>query len=79
MSFSSLFDGQSWGFDGMDRRAVSVTVDKEPNFCGGWKPNKKSLLNVFKKILPYQFFVDVIVRQTSISLTEQKMQAFTEG
>lgn len=36
VTFSRLFDGQSWGYNGIDRRATSVPVDQEPSFQGGW-------------------------------------------
>ncbi len=41
VTFSRLFDGQSWGYNGIDRRATSVPVDQEPSFQGGWNPAKK--------------------------------------
>ena len=40
-TFSRLFAGQSWGYNGIDRRATSVPVDQEPSFQGGWNPAKK--------------------------------------
>ena len=42
VTFSRLFDGQSWGYNGFDRRATSVLVNQEPSFQGGWNPAKKS-------------------------------------
>ena len=35
VTFSHLFDGQSWGYNGIDQRATSVLVDQEPSFQGG--------------------------------------------
>ncbi len=52
VGLASLFDGQCWGYNGIDQRATSVLFDQEPSFKGGWRAAKKSLLDVFKEMVP---------------------------
>ena len=78
VTFSCIFDSQSWGYNGIDQRATSVPVNQEPGFQGGWNP-AKSLLKVFKKMVPYKFSVDVVIEQTSCALVEQCLPPLTEG
>ncbi len=79
VSFACLFDGQSWGYNGIDRRATLVPVDQEPSFQGGWKLAKKSLLQVFKKMVPCKFFMDVILELTSSALVDEHLAPLTKG
>ena len=74
-----LFDGQSWGYNGIDRRAALVPVNHEPSFQGGQKPAKKSLLQVFKKMVPHKFYMDAILEQTSSALVDEHLPPLTEG
>jgi len=66
---SVLFTGQSWGFDGVDQRVATGATDQMPTFHGGWNPIGKSLLQIFLKLFPFKFMVDVIVTSTSEALT----------
>ncbi len=56
-----------------------VPVKQEPSFQGGWKLAKKSLLQVFKKMVPYKFYMDVILEQTSSCLVDEHLPHLTEG
>ncbi len=72
-------EGQEWGCDCIDERAITGAVDVSPKFQDGWQPKQKSLLKNFLKLLPWDFFVDVIISNTSLALTEEKMPVLTEG
>ncbi len=39
----------------------------------------KSLLDVFKKMVPYKFYLDVVVELTSSALVAQKLSPLSEG
>ncbi len=77
--FSRLFDSQSWGYDGIDRRRASVPIDNQPTFQGGWTAKNKILMEVFLKMLPYNFFKTVVLEKTSSALVENKFLALGEG
>ncbi len=79
VSFATLFDDQSWGCNRIHGRASSVPFNQEPSFQGGWRPAKKSLLDVFKKMVPYKFYLDIVVELTSSALVAQKLPPMTEG
>ncbi len=77
--FVCLIDGQSWGYNGINKRATLVPVNQEPSFQGGWNPGKKFLLQVLKKMVPYKFYMNLILKQTSSCLVGQHLPPLTEG
>ncbi len=79
VTFSHLFDGQRWGFDGIDCRAATVPIDMAPCFQSGWSPKKKSLMDVFLKMTPYNFFKEVFIEKSSWLIVKDKMQPLGEG
>ncbi len=66
-------------FDEIDCRAASVSIDQSPSFQGRWSPNKKSLIDVFVKMTPHNFFKEVIIQKTSQDLLKHKMMPLDEG
>ncbi len=78
-SNNELNDGQVWGYDGLDQRAATGAMDYEPAFQNNWNLVGKSAFDLFKKLWPYQFFIKVIVEQTSQALVAQNLPALSEG
>ena len=50
-----------------------------PTFHGGWNPIGKSLLQIFLKLFPFKFMVDVIVTSSSQALVDKGVAKLTEG
>ncbi len=75
----NLNEGQSWGFDFIDQRAITGVVDQSPMFQGGWNPKKKSMVDIFVKLLPWDFFLSTIIAHTSNALVLEKMSPLTDG
>ncbi len=44
---TELNEGQEWGCDCIDKRAITGAVNLSPKFQDGWQPKKKSLLGNF--------------------------------
>ncbi len=65
VSFAHLFEDQIWGYDGIDCRASSVPIDQKLAFQGRWRLANKSFLEMFKKMLPYNYYLEVVVKSTS--------------
>jgi hypothetical protein len=40
-------EGQTWGWDGIDRRVVAGANNSKPTFKDGWSPMGKTFLEVF--------------------------------
>jgi hypothetical protein len=49
---SGLFEGQSWGWDGIDRRQTASGGYNEPSFCQGFTPIGKTYLRLFMLFFP---------------------------
>jgi hypothetical protein len=60
-----LYRGQSWGWDGMDRRAILGGGYEEPSFTNGWSPHNKIYLEIFIHFLPFAWLKNVILAKTS--------------
>ena len=64
-----LKEGQSWGWNGVDRMSVEAgEVKKMPSFADGWTPQGKTYLEIFLHMLPLQWFTNVLVAKTSEGL-----------
>ena len=61
----NLYEGQSWGWDGIDRRVVVGRNYNEPSFPNGWTPQGKSFLDLFLYFFPMTWFTMVLVAKTS--------------
>ncbi len=53
-------------------------VDQLPKFQGGWNPNKKSILDIFLKLLPWNLFVHNIITESSNALFAGKLPPLTK-
>ena len=63
-----LFRGQSWGWDGIDRRATSGGGYEEPSFTNGWSPHNKTYLEIFLHFLPFAWLQTVLLAKTNESI-----------
>ena len=65
-----LFEGQAWGWDGIDRRAMVAQNHNEPTFKNGWIPQSLSYINIFLNSLTLKWLRIVFLPSTSRSLKE---------
>mmetsp|Transcript_26170 Transcript_26170/g.44619 ORF Transcript_26170/g.44619 Transcript_26170/m.44619 type:complete len:292 (-) Transcript_26170:1465-2340(-) len=72
---SKLNGGQSWGWDGFDRRRAAKATNAKPTFNEGWSPRRKSFLDIFAICLPFSFFQGNIVCATSEALQQERKAA----
>jgi len=64
-----LFEGQEWGWDGIDQRAtLGGAMYNGPSFAEGWTPQRKTLMEIFLHVFPLEFFTTVIVEATNNAL-----------
>ena len=67
---SDLYEGQSWGWDGIDRRIVAGGNYNEPSFPNGWTPQGKSFLDLFLYFFLMVWFTNVLVANTSNAIQQ---------
>ena len=62
---NDLFEGQSWGWDGIDQRVVAggITTSRRSPIVG--PPQGKSFIDLFLYFLPMVWFTNVVVAKTS--------------
>ncbi len=56
LNYDNPNEGQSWGFDFIDQQAITRVIHQSTIFQGGWKPKKKSMVDTFVKLLPWEFY-----------------------
>jgi len=64
-SDNDLKDGQTWGWDGIDRRHVITPEKEEPSYQHGWSPLGLSYMDVFLAFLPLTFLLETVVYNTN--------------
>jgi hypothetical protein len=60
---NGLYEDQTWGWDGIDRRANNGGYE-EPSFTNGWTPINKSFLDLFLHAVPYTWLTTVMMSKT---------------
>jgi hypothetical protein len=75
-----LFEGQEWGWDGIDQRAgIGGSIYNGPTFVDGWSPQGKSFVNIFLRLFPIQFLEHLIIKTTSRVLVGESPVRTTLG
>ena len=74
-----LCRGQSWGWDGIDKRAVVGGGYEEPLFTNGWSPQNKTCLEIFTHFLPNAWLETVLLVLTSAELERDNSPPLTLG
>ena len=62
---NDLKDGQTWGWDGIDRHHVIIPEKEEPSYQHGWSPLGLSHNDVFLAFLPLTFLLETVVYNTN--------------
>ncbi len=66
----NLYEGQCWGWDGINRRIVAGGDYNEPSFPIGWTPQGKSFLDLFLCVFPMVWFMMVLMGKTSEAIQQ---------
>ena len=74
-----MFEGQTWGWDGIDSCAVVAQNQNEPPFKNGWIPQSISYIDIFLNCLPFKWFRIVLLPSTSRSTKEADIAPLTLG
>jgi hypothetical protein len=65
----NLYEGQEWGWDGIDRRAMMQgSMYNDPKFTNDWTPQGKDYIEIFLHLFPLHFLEAVIVQATNNAL-----------
>ena len=75
----TLCEGQTWGWDGIDGRAVLAQNQNEPSFKNGWSPQSLSYIDIFLHCLPFKWFRIVPIPSTTRAMTEADIASLTLG
>jgi hypothetical protein len=74
-----LFEGQSWGWDGIDRCQTAGGGYDEPSFPHGFTPIGKTYLQLFMHFFPMTWFSAVLLPQTSAGVVDTGTAPVTFG
>ena len=74
-----LFEGQSWGWDGIDHRQTTGEGYDEPSFTQGFTPIGKIYLQLFMHFFPMTWFSAVLLPETSAGVVNAGTTPVTFG
>ena len=72
VSTDGLYQGQSWGWDGIDKRHQVGGGFEEPSFADGWQTQNKTYLEFFLHLLPLAWLQNVLLVKTNKEMCHQK-------
>ena len=75
----TLFEGQTWGWDGIDCRAVVAHNQNEPSFKNGWIPQSLSYINIFLHCIPLKCLIFFLIPSTSRDMKESDIALLPLG
>ncbi len=59
VSADGLYRGQTWGWDGINKRATTGAGYKDLSFKNSWSPHNKTYLEIFTHFLPFMWLKTV--------------------
>ena len=75
----TLFEGQTQGWDVIDRRSVVAQNQNEPSLKNGWTPQSLSYIDIFLHSIPAKFSIIVLLPSTSRATKEADIDPLTYG
>lgn len=76
---AGLYEGQKWGWEGIDQRRIHSDTDPSAKFKDEWSPEKKTWLEIWMKLFPFQWLTTVLLGMTNKSLATQGEAEVTLG
>ena len=65
---TGLYEGQPWGWDGVDRRVTAGENYNEPSFSNSSTPIGRTYLEMFLHFIPMTLLTTVLIPTTSIDI-----------
>ncbi|MBM4179814.1 MAG: hypothetical protein FJ211_10875, partial [Ignavibacteria bacterium] len=76
---AGLYEGQRWGWNGIDRRVTEGGNYNGPSFANGWTPIGKTYMEIFLHLFPVVWLTDVLIRRTNVGVINAASKPFTFG
>jgi hypothetical protein len=76
---TGLYEGQTWGWNGMDRRVTEGGNYNGPSFANGWIPTGKIYMDVFLHLFPAVWLTNVLVERTNVGVVNAASKPLTFG
>jgi hypothetical protein len=77
VSADGLYQGQTWGWDGIGKRATAGAGYKDLSFKSSWPPHYKTYLEIFTHFLPFMWLEAILLPKTSAELEKSNSPPLT--
>ena len=74
-----LFEEQTWGWNGIDSRAIELQNQSEPFFKTFWIPQSISYIDIFIHCLPIKLLIIVLLPSISRAMKEADITMLING
>ncbi len=78
-SADGLYQGQTWGWNDINKRAMAGEGFEDPLFKNSWLPHNKTYLQIFTHFLPLMWLETVLLPKTSKELERAHSPPLTLG
>ena len=78
-AYDTLFEVQTWGWDGIDFRAVVAQNQNGPSLKKFWILQRLSYIDIFLHCLPLKWLIIIILSSTSRAMKEADISQLTYG
>ena len=75
----TMFEGQTWGWDEIDRHGVVAQNQNEPSLKILWIPQSLSYIDIFLHCLPLKWLIIVFLPSTTRAMKEADISPLTDG
>ena len=75
----TMFEGNTWGWDGIDSRDVIAQNQNEPSFKNSWIPQRLSYIDIFLHCLHIRWLRKVLLPSTSRVTKEAEIDPLILG
>jgi hypothetical protein len=76
---AGLYEGQTWGWIGINRRVMEGGNYNGPSFANGWLPTGKTYMDVFLHLFPVMWLTNVLVQRTNVGVVNAASKPLTFG
>ena len=75
----TMFEGHTWGWDGIDCNAVVAHNQNDPSFKNLWTPQSLSYIIILLQCIPLKWFIIVLIPSTLRAMKESGIATLTLG
>ena len=77
---AGLYEGQTWGWNGLDCRVTEGGNYNGPSFANGWLPTGMTYMDVFLHLFPVMCcLTNVLVQRTNVGVVNAASKPLTFG